>query len=332
MAVQIRSSAIDKAWRAAGEGSTWLLLAAPTHDEGPGTAFEKFRDSVASGNADAAGRGDDNEVFAEAPAPTEAGFVALMSRASDLPALRRFVEDLAVILEANGLAGSLTAAGDALAPTWANGGPVLAAFLAWVPDLESMARDPQRTSGWHVDADRTARITDLAASWGGPLTSRSIVRTGQHAVELNGRPTAPDVAKLLARGVTATGMAGIEIVEEAALEVRQAALAPGGEMVLQTATGADGEPPWPVTVRRLREALTALPADLHTASSPMCTVSRSSTTCIWPRWATLEVGGSPSSLQVGTSSRPRTSSPGMPTPSPTPRSSRRPAPSSRPSC
>lgn len=263
MVIQIRSSAIDKAWRAAVEGSIWVLLAAPTHTDGPNAAFERFRAAVTTSNHNAAGRGDDNDVYAEAPAPTAAGFAVLLSRASDRPALRRFLEDLAVVLEADGLTGSLTVAGDATTPGWAIGGPVLAAFLAWTPDWESMARDPQRTSGWHVPDDRTARVTDLAASWAGPLTSRSIVRAGQHGVELAGEPTVPEVARLLARGVAATGMAGLEIIDEPGRAVRQAALAPGGEMVLETAPATDREPAWRDVVRVLREALTALPADLN---------------------------------------------------------------------
>ncbi len=263
MAVQIGWSAIERAWRAEGEGFTWLLLATPRHQDGADTAFERFQASVISSNDNATGRGDDNEVFAEGPAPTAAGFAVLMSRASDRAALRRFVEDLAVVLEANGLTGSLTAAGDATAPTWAQGGPVLAAFFAWVPDLDSMAREKQTTMGWHVPADRTDRVARLAVTWAGPLTSRSIVRVGQHCVELTGAPTTTTVATLLARGVAATGMAGVELVDEPARIVRQADLAPGGEMVLQTAPGAGNEPPWRDVVGPLRDALTALPADLN---------------------------------------------------------------------
>ncbi len=263
MVVQIRSSAIERAWRAEGEGFTWLLLAKPRHKDGADTAFERFQAAVTSSNDHAAERGDDNEVFAEGPAPTAAGFAVLLSRASEQAALRRFVEDLAVALEANGLTGSLTAAGDATAPTWARGGPVLAAFLAFIPDLDSMARETQTTIGWHVPADRTDRITQLAVTWAGPMKSRSIVRVGQHSVELTGAPTTTEVATLLARGVAATGMAGVELVDEPSRLVQQANLAPGGDMVLQTAPGAGNERPWRDVVGLLRDALTALPADLN---------------------------------------------------------------------
>lgn len=265
MVIQVRSSAIEKAWREGGQDSVWVLLNAPSYDGGAEAAHAAFEVAVTTANDRAAGRGDDNDAYAEAPAPTPAGFAVLMSRASDRAALRRFVEDLAVVLEASGFGGALTAAGDAASPTWAHGGPVLAAFLTWVPDLDAMARDPQRASRWHVAADRTARTTGLAATWAGPPTERTIVRVGQHAVELAGTPTAPDVADLLARGVAATGMAGLEIVDEPAQVVRQSALAPGGETVLQTAADAAHEPSREDTVHLLREALVALPADLHQA-------------------------------------------------------------------
>jgi len=261
MVVQVRSSAIDKAWRTGGGESVWLVLTGSALD-GDESAYQRFQASLTAANDTATARGDDNDVYAEAPAPTAGGLAVLMSRASDRGALRRFVDDLAAALEANGIAGSLTAATDAIAPRWSTGGPVLAAFLVWVPDLDSMARDPQRTSGWHVPDDRTARIAELATTWAGPLTSRSIVRAGQHGVEL-AEPTPTEVAGLLARGVATTGMAGLEIVDEAARSVRQAALAPGGETVLETATDAGCEPSWREVVDVLRHALTALPADLN---------------------------------------------------------------------
>jgi len=261
MGVRVRSAAIDKAWRAGGGESVWLVLTGSALD-GDESAYQRFQASVTTANDTATARGDDNDVYAEAPAPTAGGLAVLVSRASDRGALRRFVDDLAAALEARGIAGSLTAATDAIAPGWSTGGPVLAAFFAWVPDLESMARDPQRTSGWHVPDDRTARIAELATTWAGPLTSQSIVRAGQHGVELT-EPPANEVAGLLARGVATTGMAGLEIVDEAARSVRQAALAPGGETVLEVATDAGCEQAWPDVVDVLRDALTALPADLN---------------------------------------------------------------------
>lgn len=261
MTVEVRAAAIEKAWREGGQDSVWVLLRAPSHDGGADAAYDAFETAVTTANARAAGRGDDNDVYAEAPAPTPAGFAILMSRASDRAALSRFVEDLAAVLEASGLSGAMTAAGNARTPAWADGGPVLAAFVSWGTDLDAMTRDPRRTSGWHVPDDRTRRITGLVTSWAGPLTGRTIVRSGTHAVELGGA-TPTEVAGLLARGVGATGMAGLEVVDEAARTVRQAALAFGGETVLQTAPAPGHELPWDDVVRLLREALTALPADL----------------------------------------------------------------------
>lgn len=262
MVIQVRSSAIEKAWRASGGASVWLLLeGAATGDE---SAYRRFRTSVTAANDGASARGDDDVVYAEAPAPTAGGLAVLMSCAADRAALRRFVDDLAAILDTEGLDGSLTAATDAFAPTWSDGGPVLAAYVAWAPDLDAMARDPQRTSGWHVPDDRTSRITELAVRWAGPLTSRSIVRTGTYAVELAG-PTPTEVAHLLARGVGATGMAGLEIVDAAARTVRHAALAPGGDTVLETTPEAGHELPFRDVVDGLRDAMTALPADLDQA-------------------------------------------------------------------
>jgi hypothetical protein len=261
MVVQVRSSAIDKAWRAGGGESVWLVLTGSALD-GDESAYQRFQASVTTANDIATARGDDNDVFAEAPTPTAGGLAVLMSRASDRAAMRRFVDELAAALESNGIGGSLTAASDALAPAWSTGGPVLAAFVAWVPDLDAMTRDPQRTTGWHVPDDRTTRVVDLVTTWAGPLTSRSIVRAGQHGVELV-TPAAAEVAGLLARGVATTGMAGLEIVDEAARHVRQAALAFGGETVFETTPEAGHEQPWWDVVDGLRHALTALPADVN---------------------------------------------------------------------
>lgn len=262
MVVQVRSSAIDKAWRSGGGESVWLVLDSPGRDVADAASYDRFQAAVTSANDSATARGDDDTVFAEAPSYTQRGFAVLMSRAADRAALRRFTADLAVALEGAGVSGSLSAATETFAPVWSQGGPVLTAFVAWAIDLDAMTRDPRRTSGWHVPAEPTGRIVDLLATWCGPLTPCSIVRAGQHGVALDA-PGAAEVSALLARGVGSTGIAGLEIVDDDARAVRQAALAPGGETVLQVASEDDAATSWRDTVDSLRSALTALPADVN---------------------------------------------------------------------
>jgi hypothetical protein len=251
-AVLVQQSSIERAWKASGNDEFWLLVRTKCG------SLEEFAAAVFEPNEDAAARGEDGDAYAEAPSTSVHGFVVLLSRASSKGALHRWVTDFANRLQARGLGGKLAAAPEAPWPPWMASTlpPVPTTFIAWSVDIPAMTADSERRAHWHVPPSATDRIAQLADQWARLPGAELVLRQNIHRVAVRlDNASAP-----LARSVTETGMSGLQFLVDADEYTIHVALAFGGEGVFQLIGGRDT---WQQRIARLRDALTALPADMN---------------------------------------------------------------------
>jgi hypothetical protein len=164
--VEVVWGALSKAWRKAQYEELWLQF----RPRGSKDVFDAVQAAVQVANQeveDAGGWG--GEVFTEGVSDSDAGPVALMSRAGPEEGVRAWLDAFARHLQALGKAGRVTAAPEVFLPEWLNSVEVprqLTAFVSYqTDDLALLDADEQRRA-WHVPAPLTAKIAEAGAAWG----------------------------------------------------------------------------------------------------------------------------------------------------------------------
>lgn len=241
--VQTRMPSIQKALRASGGTEVWLLL------KDTDATLDQFVDALAEVNAQWAERSPEIGSF---PSGSPVGHVVCLldvtGRAADwLDAFRQ-------ALERRGASGSLTAAPQAHPPLWMNAryAPALTTFVAWTVDLQSMTADPERNSNWHIPRDATESIASFASGWAIRPNADVTLRQNIFWLKVN----SADVSAPLGQAVQSTGMAGVDVVQDARQRCRRVSLSPGGDGVFQV---VDEQLDWRKLVHQLRSTLVGLP-------------------------------------------------------------------------
>lgn len=253
--VEIVQSSISRSWRRCGGDDTWLLLRTKTG------SVADFAAAVERANEAAAARGDGDEAFGAFPSSTPRGFAVQLVYGLTLPAVRRWVADLAESLEAAGFTGKLGGAPDVSpVPYMASGmPPVPTGHVAWTLDLSTPMRDAFTDGGaWVVSPDATARIADLCDRWARRPDAEMVLSQNGYLIAVR----LADASVPLARSVTESGLAGLDFRIRSRQVVLHTALAHGGEGVFQV---IDDALDWRERTGLLVEALTALPADTNHA-------------------------------------------------------------------
>lgn len=249
--VEIVRSALTRAWRRAEYEEIWLQFRCR---EAGVLADVEAAVEVANTTVDEAGWG--GEVFAQAVSESEAGPVALMSRAGPEEGVWAWFEAFAAHLQDCGRTGKVTAAPQVYLPDWLSGAtplpPQPTAYLSYTRvDLPGL-NEQQRRARWNLEPAVTREITDAAVGWARFRPADVYLSRDLHQI----RTRNPDVSAPLADGVIKFGMAGVIYVDTPHRALVSAMFASPSETVYQR---MHPEQPSIPRVAALREILTALP-------------------------------------------------------------------------
>jgi hypothetical protein len=115
--VEVVWGALSRAWRKAQYEELWLQF----RPSGSKDVFDAVRAAVEVANQEVEDAGWGDEVFTEGLSDSDAGPVALMSRAGPEEGVRAWLDAFARHLQALGKAGKVTAAPEASFPDWLSG-------------------------------------------------------------------------------------------------------------------------------------------------------------------------------------------------------------------
>lgn len=244
--VQVRMPSIEREWRKLGGDDMWLVLRTKTG------SLDDFAAAAADANAVA-----EEGVWAEAPSHAPQGYAVLLTHCADRDLLHQWITEFAHRLESRGLTGALQSAPQVKHPPYLSSmlPPQPAAYLVYTVDLAAMTADPYRTSHWHVPAAATARITAAADRWARLPGAEMRLRHNIYVVAVD----LDDASEPLARSLHATGMAGLDFMDDASQQATHVSFTPGGIALYQDTIDEAGS--WQPMIERLRAALTASPAD-----------------------------------------------------------------------
>lgn len=250
--------ALKRAWRKAQYEELWLQF----RPRGSNDVFGAVEAAVQTANQKVDDAGWGGEVFAEGVSDSDAGPVALMSRAGPEQGVRLWFDEFGRHLHSQGLDGRVTAAPEAFFPDWLSGEVELprqlTAFVSYqTKDLGLLDHDEQRRA-WHVPAALTARIADTATAWGrfdgaDFYLSRNIHQT---------RTKNPDVGPALATGVAKFGMAGVTYLRS---DPRRKVSMYWGPLGRTCYEAMDDATPWQDRLDKVVRAMVAFPADTDLA-------------------------------------------------------------------
>jgi hypothetical protein len=203
--VEVVWDALSKAWRKAQYEELWLQF----RPNGPKDVFDAVAAAVQVANQEVDDAGWGDVVFTGGVSDSDAGPVALMSRAGPEEGVRAWLDAFARHLQALGKTGKVTAAPQAFFPEWMTGEfkppRQLTAFVSYrTDDLALLDADEQRRA-WHVPPALTARIADAATEWGRFDGADVYLLRNIHRV----RTRNPDVGPALADGAARFAMAGV---------------------------------------------------------------------------------------------------------------------------
>jgi hypothetical protein len=164
--VEVVWGALSKAWRKA----QYEELCLQFRPRGSKDVFDAVQAAVQVANQEVEDAGWGDVVFAGGVSDSDAGPVALMSRAGPEEGVRAWLDAFARHLQALGETGKVTAAPEAFFPDWLSGAVELprqlTAFVSYqTNDLALLDADEQRRA-WHVPAALTAKVADAATEWG----------------------------------------------------------------------------------------------------------------------------------------------------------------------
>lgn len=225
MPVEVRATAVRRAWRANGSlDDLWVQVECDL-------GFEAFTDVVDAVN-DVALR--TSSVLGTMPAPMTKGHVVMLSGVTDAAPLDSWLDLLATELTRRGGHAVVKPVPDASVPTWVlrDAGFVPTLYLVLPSDPAAEAADPERKQHWHVPEAMTLEAADEVVRWAlqddGPVV---LLRRNVHTTRLEARDAA--AAAPLARALIQTGMAGYEVLSRRGPAGRHLSLGPRGEAVLQ---------------------------------------------------------------------------------------------------
>jgi hypothetical protein len=247
--VEIMWSALKRAWRNAGGDELWLQF----RPRGSKDVFAAVEAAVQTANKSVEDAGWGEHVFGEGVSDSDAGPVALMSRAGPEEGVRAWLDAFATHLQSQGLRGRITAAPFAGFPRWTSELPLqLTAFVSYqTKDLGLLSADQQRRT-WHVSQDLTAKVAEAGTLWGRfdgaeVYLSRNIHQT---------RSTNPDVGTALASGVEKFAMASVTYLRSDPPRYATVALGILGEACY---TVADDSVTWRTRLAKLTRAMVRFP-------------------------------------------------------------------------
>lgn len=195
--------ALEKAWRKTDYQEIWLQF------RPRGAASDVFDDveaAVAAANEQVEQAGWGDGVFTEGVSDSEAGPVALMSRAGLEAGVHAWFDAFAGHLEARGRSGSITSAPQAHFPwSFSDMPQQLTAFVSYRTVDLTVLDEQQRRAGWNVPSELTQNIARQATRWGQFDGGRTYLRRNIH----QHLTSTPEVGPLLADGVKRFGYAGV---------------------------------------------------------------------------------------------------------------------------
>jgi hypothetical protein len=164
--VEVVWGALSRTWRKAQYEELWLQF----RPSGSKDVFDAVEVAVQVANQEVDDAGWGDAVFTEGVSDSDAGPVALMSRAGPEEGVRAWLDAFARHLQALGMSGRVTVAPEAFFPDWLSGEVELprqltASVSYQTIDLALPETDEQQR-GWHVPAAVTAKVADAATAWG----------------------------------------------------------------------------------------------------------------------------------------------------------------------
>lgn len=256
--VEVVWGALARAWRKAEYEELWLQF----RPRGAQGVFDAVEAAVEGANQAVEDAGWGSDVFTEGVSDSDAGPVALMSRAGPEEGVRAWFDVFARHLQEAGLSGKVTAAPEAFLPDWLNGAvPVprqLTAFVSYqTKDLAVLDADEQRRA-WHVPAPLTAKVADAAAAWARFDGADVYLLRNIHQT----RSTNPDAGPALAGAAEKFAMARVACLRSEPRRVIWASLATLG----RAAYGVlDDTESWQDRLGVVTRAMAAFPGDTDLA-------------------------------------------------------------------
>lgn len=164
--VEVVWGALSRALRKAQYEDMWLQF----RPRGSKDVFDAVAAAVEVANQKVEDVGWGDDVFTGGVSDSDAGPVAIMSRARPKEGVRVWLAVFARHLQNLGLSGRVTAAPEAFFPDWLSGEVEvprqLTAFVSYqTNDLALLDADEERRA-WHVPAALTAKVADAATAWG----------------------------------------------------------------------------------------------------------------------------------------------------------------------
>ncbi|MGO4804140.1 hypothetical protein AB4089_03330 [Arthrobacter sp. 2MCAF15] len=256
--VEVVWGALERAWRKAEYEELWLQF----RPRGSKDVFDAVEASVQAANQDVEDAGWGDDVFTEGVSDSDAGPVALMSRAGPEEGVRTWLDAFAQHLQALGKSGKVTAAPEAFFPDWLNGEVELpgqlTAFVSYqTNDLALLDADEQRRA-WHVPAELTAKIADAATAWGRFDGADVYLLRNIHQT----RTKNPDVGPALADGVAKFSMARVAFLRS---QPRRLIWASQGTLGRACYGVMDDTTSWQGRLAQVVQAMVAFPGDTDLA-------------------------------------------------------------------
>lgn len=252
--VEVLWPALRRAWGRAEFEEVWFQFR--PHNSHHVLPDVKAAVAAANRAVESAGWGED--VFAEGTSDSDAGPVALLSRAGPEPGVRAWFDHFARELANRGQRGKVTAAPQAHFPEWLDGlGPQLTGFVAYrTVDLAQLT-EMERRGGWHIPPALTDRIARAAVEWGQFPGADVYLSRNIHLL----RTQDPDVTGPLADGISRFGLAGVNYLRSAPRRMNSVNLSAQG---LACYGALDDSASWQDRLSQVTRAIRGLPneADL----------------------------------------------------------------------
>ena len=250
--VEVVWPALSRAWRKAEYEELWLQF----RPRGSKDVFDAFVAAVEVANQSVEDAGCGDVVYTEGVSDSDAGPVALMSRAGREEGVRAWFAALADHLQSLGLAGKVSAAPLAHFPDWLNGvieiPRQLNAFVSYQTNDLTGLDEQHRRAGWHVPAALTQKVTEAGVAWGRFHGADVYLRRDIHQI----RTKNPDVARPLADAIMRFGMARVTYLRSEPRRMVSLNLSAQGQACYMV---MDDAVPWRDRLQQVTRAMVAFP-------------------------------------------------------------------------
>lgn len=251
-AVEVVTKALMRAWRQADYDELWLQFQPrPARD-----VFAEVEEAVTAANQAAQVAAPGDAVFVEGVSDSDAGPVALMSRAGPEEGVLAWLNTFARHLESLGAAGRVTAAPQAQFPSWMSGWTPLprqlTAFVSYGTTDLSALDETQRRAQWNLTHESTEAITSFGVDWAKFRGADVFLRRSIHTI----RTKNLEVAGPLADGVERHGLAGVTYLRSEPRRTSSVQLHTNGGATFSV---MDDSVPWHVRLRKVTVPLLKFP-------------------------------------------------------------------------